>query len=349
MPTQKKLAPGCSPEFYQSLPKVELHRHLEGSLRFETMVEIARQNKMRIQDPDQLRSLVQVNDGEPYNFRNFLSKFETLRTFYQSPEIIGRFVQEVVADAAADNVRYLELRFTPMALSAAQGFPLAEVIDWVIENVDTSSQKNNIQTRLIVSLNRHESVKIGEKIVALAIDRKGRGIVALDLAGNEAQFPALPFAGIMREAKQAGLHITIHAGEWGGASNVADAIGSLYADRIGHGVRVIEDPEVMEISRAKQVPFCVCMTSNLQSGISASLEEHPIREMLENGLNVTLNTDDPSISQIRLSDEYQKFCEGLGFPLSVLRERLLSAARAVFLPEVERQLLVQQLSQEFKI
>jgi adenosine deaminase len=344
---QKNLAPGRSQEFYQSLPKVELHRHLEGSLRLETMVEIARQHGMRVQDADQLRSLVQVNDGEPYNFKNFLSKFETLRTFHRSPEIIGRFAQEVVADAAADNVRYLELRFTPMALSAAQGFPLTEVIDWVIENVDISSRQNKIKTRLIVSLNRHESVSVGEKIAALAVDRKDRGIVALDLAGNEAQFPALPFAGVMREARQAGLHITIHAGEWGGASNVADAIRSLYAERIGHGVRVMEDPEVVELSRAKEIPFCVCMTSNIQSGIAASLEEHPIRSMMANGLNITLNTDDPSISQIRLSDEYRKFCEGLGFHLSVLRQRLLSAAQAAFLPAGERQALVQQLSREF--
>ena len=108
---------------------------------------------------------------------------------------------------------------------------------------------------------------------------------------------------------------------------VADAIRSLYAERIGHGVRVMEDPAVVELSQAREIAFCVCMTSNIQSGIAASLEAHPVRAMLSNGLNVTLNTDDPSISQIRLSDEYRKFCEDLGFPLAVLRERLLSAAR----------------------
>jgi adenosine deaminase len=111
----------------------------------------------------------------------------------------------------------------------------------------------------------------------------------------------------------------------------------------------MEDPAVVELSRAREIPFCGCMTSNIQSGIAVSLDEHPIRAMLSNGLNVTLNTDDPSISQIRLSDEYRKFCEELGFPLSVLRERLLSAAQAAFLPEGERQTLVQQLSREFTI
>lgn len=349
MTAQDPHASGRPREFYQSLPKVELHRHLEGSLRLETMVEVARERGMPFRDANQLRALVQVNDGEPYNFRNFLSKFETLRTFYQSPEIIGRFTQEAVADAAADNVRYLELRFTPAALSAAQGFPFDEVMDWVIENVEASSQRNGILTRLIVSLNRHESVQLAEKVTRLAVDRMGQGIVGLDLAGNEAQFPALPFAGVIREAQQAGLHITIHAGEWGGAENVGEAIHHLQAERIGHGVRVLEDPAVVELARDREVAFCVCMTSNLQSGIVARLEEHPVRAMLSAGLNVTLNTDDPGISQIRLSDEYQKFCEGLGFAPETLRERVLAAARSAFLPEAERQALVDRLSAEFVI
>jgi len=349
MTTQKTLAPGRPGKFYQSLPKVELHRHLEGSLRLETMFEVASQRGLPIRDINHLRSLVQVNQGEPYNFKNFLSKFETLRTFYQSPEIIGRFAQEVVSDAAADNVRYMELRFTPMALSAAQGFPLAEVIEWVIENVEISNRRNGIQTSLIVSLNRHESVQVAEKIACLAVDYMERGIVGLDLAGNEAQFPALPFVGVIREAKQAGLHITIHAGEWGPAQNVSDAIQFLFAERIGHGVRVMEDPAAVELSRLQGIPFCVCVTSNIQSGIAATLEDHPVRAMLSAGLNVTLNTDDPGISQICLTDEYRQFCEDLGFSLETLRERVLSAARAAFLPEPKRQALIQQVSAGFTI
>jgi adenosine deaminase len=332
--------------FYQSLPKVDLHRHLEGSLRLETVVEVARQQGMRIQDPSQLRALVQVNEGEPYSSKNFLSKFETLRTFYQTPEIIGRFTREVVLDAAADNIRYLELRFTPAALSNARSFPYAEVMDWVIENVDLASRQVGMKTRLIVSLNRHESVKIAEQVLRLAVDRMGRGVVGMDLAGNEAQFPALPFAGVMQEARQAGLHVTIHAGEWSGAQNVKDALQYLSAERIGHGVRVMEDPEAVELARDHNVPFCVCITSNVQSGVAASFLAHPVGAMLEAGLNVTLATDDPSISDICLSDEYRNFC-ALGLPLEALRRCVLSAARASFLPEAERQLLVQELAVEF--
>jgi adenosine deaminase len=346
MIAQPPSAPLHPIEFFHALPKVELHRHLEGSLRLETLVDVARQQGMHIQDASQLRSLVQVNEGEPYSSKNFLSKFETLRTFYRSPEIIGQVTREAVYDAAADNVRYLELRFTPAALSNARSFPYAEVIDWVIENVDAASQQVGIKTRLIVSLNRHESVRIAEQVLRLAVDRMGRGVVGLDLAGNEAQFPALPFAGVMQEARQAGLHITIHAGEWGGAQNVKEALLYLSAERIGHGVRVMEDPSAVELARERGVPFCVCITSNVQSGVAASYQEHPVQAMLKAGLNVTLATDDPSISRICLSDEYRNFCD-LGLTLESLRHCVLAAARAAFLPEPERQILVQELSAEF--
>lgn len=348
MIAQSSYAPLQSIDFYRSLPKVELHRHLEGSLRLETMVEVARQQGMRVQDLSQLRSLVQVNEGEPNTSKNFLSKFEILRTFYQTSEIIGRFTREVVYDAAADHVRYLELRFTPAALSNARGFSYAEVMDWVIENVALASQQVGMKTRLIVSLNRHESVQIAEQVLRLAVDRMERGVVGIDLAGNEAQFPALPFAGVMQEARQAGLHVTIHAGEWGGAQNVQDALLHLAAERIGHGVRVMENPAVVELARQHNVPFCVCITSNVHSGVASSYEAHPVRAMLEAGLNVTLHTDDPSISNIRLSDEYHHFC-ALGLPLETLRRCVLSAAEAAFLPETERQLLVQDLASEFPV
>ncbi len=128
-----------SRDFFRSLPKVELHRHLEGSLRLSTMLEIARLHDLDLpyQDVDEFRHLVQVVEGEPYNFQNFLAKFTSLRHFYQSPEAIKRITHEAIEDAAADNIRYIELRFTPVALTRVQEFPLGEAMDWVIETVET--------------------------------------------------------------------------------------------------------------------------------------------------------------------------------------------------------------------
>ena len=333
--------------FYRNLPKVELHRHLEGSLRISTMLEISRTYNMGLPNAEDLHPLVQVTDHDPLTSQNFLSKFQTLRKFFRSPQIIQRVAGEAVADAAADGVIYLELRFTPVALSRAENFPLGEVIDWVLEATQKADHEFGSTTRLITSVNRHESVDLAEKVIALAADRMEDGVAGVDLAGDETQFPALPFQGVFAEALQAGLHVTIHAGEWGGAGSVADAINILEAERIGHGVRVLEDPAVVALARERGTTFEVCVTSNVHSGVVPSLEEHPLQDMLSEGLNVTINTDDPSISQISLSHEYRMISEEMNIPFLTLQGRTLAAARAAFLPRIGREMLVKIIGEKF--
>ena len=333
--------------FYRTLPKVELHRHLEGSLRINTMMEISRTYNLGLLDTDNLRPLVQVFGDDPLTSKNFLSKFQVLRKFYTSPQVIQRVAWEAVADAAADGVIYMELRFTPVALGRAEGFPLGEVMDWVIEATQKADRKFGSITSLITSVNRHESVDLAAEVIALAADRIDDGIVGVDLAGDETQFPSSPFQGVFSEAQEAGLHVTIHAGEWGGAGNVASAITLLEAERIGHGVRVLEDPAVVALARERGTTFEVCITSNVHSGVVPSLEAHPLKDMLAEGLNVTLNTDDPSISQISLSDEYRLAIEEMNIPLETLQERDLAAAQASFLPLVAREALVGRIENIF--
>ncbi|MBU2609744.1 MAG: adenosine deaminase [Chloroflexi bacterium] len=334
-------------DYYQALPKVELHRHLEGSLRLATMLDIARAHGITVPtNTTRLRHLVQVQNGEPFTYQNFLAKFTTLRMFYRSPEVIHRITREAIEDAAKDNVRYLELRFTPVALSRAERFPMGEVIDWVCESAQQAAGEFGIMVRLLASVNRHESLELAEQVAWQAADRIEKGLVGLDLAGNEAEFPIQPFVGIFHEAQQAGLHITVHAGEWAGAASVRSALEDMHAERIGHGVRILEDQSVVALARERGAAFDVCLTSNYQSGVVASLEAHPLLKMLEAGLNVTLATDDPGISQITLGDEYRQTCETLGMTLEVLKERILAAARASFQPQAEREILVDQLRVE---
>ena len=333
-------------EFYQSLPKVELHRHLEGSIRVETLADIGREHNFPQRDTSTLRPLVQIGKDEPYTFENFLSKFAILRLFYRTPDVIGRITREAIADAAADNVRYLELRFTPVALSKAEGFPLGHVMDWVVDGALAGQEQYGVVTRLIASVNRHESPDLAEQVVWLAMERRNRGIIGLDLAGNEAEFPAQPFEGIFLEAKQEGLGITIHAGEWAGAENIVEAITEFGSSRIGHGVRVLEDETAIALARERKTVFEVCITSNHQSGVVQHLLQHPFPMMLNAGLNATLNTDDPSISKITLSEEYQVACEKLGLPVAMLPERILAAAQAAYLPPEEKAALVERLRNE---
>lgn len=335
---------------YFSLPKVELHRHLEGSLRLTTMLDIARQHGVTVPASlFNLSGLVQVQDQDPLTFSNFLDKFKTLRLFYKSPDVIHRVTREAVEDAASDNIRYLELRFTPVALSRAEGFPLNDVMDWVLVSAQEAAQKNNIKVGLIASVNRHESAELAEQVAWLAAERIKDGLAGLDLAGNEAEFPSDPFHGIFREAKQAGLHVTIHAGEWGPAENVRDAIENLGAERIGHGVRVVEDESIAAIAKERGTAFEVCVTSNYQSGVVGALTEHQLPQMIEAGLNVTVNTDDPSVSRITLSHEYQHICEDLHVPMEVLKTTVINAAQAAFLPDDEKQKLVASLKNEMKL
>ena len=326
---------------------MELHRHLEGSLRLDTLLEVAERYRDILPASRDIPALGQVQEDDEMTFSNFLSKFQVLRNFYQTPEIIRRVVYEVVEDAARDGVDYLELRFAPAALSRVQDFPMGEVMDWVIESVNQANQDHAIITRLVTTFNRHEEISLAENVVQLAVDYIHKGIVAIDLAGNEAEYSALPFAGLIREAKQAGLYVTIHAGEWAGAQNVREALEVLQADRVGHGVRILEDPETVRFARQQGATFEVCVTSNYQSGVVSRVEDHPLPRMLEAGLNVTINTDDPGISQITLSDEYRLVCERLGLTLSEVHERIMTAARASFLPDQERQDLITRLSARF--
>ena len=319
-------------------------------MRLETMLDIARQHGMTIPaDVLRLSNLVQVQEQDKFTFQNFLAKFNTLRMFYRSPDVIHRITREAIEDAAKDNVRYMELRFTPVALSRAERFPLHDVINWVVASTHEAARKHNIIVRLIASVNRHESADLAEQVAWLAAEHMEDGVAALDLAGNEAEFPSQPFYGVFKEARQAGLHVTIHAGEWGPAVHVKEAIEELGAERIGHGVRVLEDESIAALARERNTAFEVCVTSNYQSGVVASLESHPLMKMFEHGLNITINTDDPSISRITLSHEYYTACDELHMPQYTLKERIVAAAQAGFLPDTEKQKLVSQLKHDLKL
>ncbi len=327
-----------------ALPKIDLHRHLEGSLRLTTLAEVARRFELDLAalDPEALRALVQVTNDEP-NFRNFLEKFNVLRRFYQAPDVIRRLAYEVVADAAHDNVRYLELRFTPYALASTQGYALADVIDWVAGAVQSAiGDHPGLQVGLIASVNRHESLAIAEEVTRLAIARQHLGIVGLDLAGDEFNYSAEPFRGLFRAAREAGLGVVAHAGEWTGAGTVRDAIESLGVQRIGHGVRVIEDPGVVALARERGTVFEVCLTSNVQTGVVPRLADHPVCQMLALGLRTTINTDDPAVSDSNLTAEYHLATQHLGFTLAEIKASLLTAAESAFLPAAARAALVAQ-------
>jgi len=331
-----------------ALPKVDLHRHLEGSLRLETLAEIAQEHGIDLPsyDLEQLRPYVQFTDEEP-GFHRFLEKFKLLRRFYTTREAVKRVAYEAVVDAATDNVKYLELRFSPSALAHAQNFPLHEVTEWVIEAVEQAQAETGVMARLLCAVVRHDSIDLARQVIEVAIAYRDRGIVGVDLTGDEVHYPAAPFAPLFGRVADYGLGITIHAGEAGGAENVREAVEVLHAQRIGHGIRSIEDSKVVQLLRQQGVALEICPTSNLQTGVVDNFGLHPLRDLYVLGVNVTINTDDPSISDTSLTDEYMVAMMGLGVTLRDLRMCTRNSIRAAFLPPEAKQHLERLILGEF--
>jgi len=317
---------------------VDLHRHLEGSLRLATLAEIAREHGIDLPgyDIEELRPLVTASGDEP-GFHSFLRKFEVLRRFYKTREAVERVGYEAVADAAVDNVRYLELRFNPVALARTQGFSLDDVTSWVCAAVDKAGADHGVLASLILQIGREEDLKTAEEIAAVALARRQDGVVGLDLAGDEVSFPADRFAAVFRSARRDGLSITVHAGEAGGAENVRQAIDVLGAQRIGHGLRTIDDEATIALVRSEGTTLEVCPTSNLQTGVVDGPGSHPLPLLLDRGLRATINTDDPSVSDTTLTDEYMIAALAMDVTEEQIKQSILYAVQGSFQPQVERE------------
>ncbi len=330
-------------DWAKQLPKIELHRHLEGSLRLFTLLDVAREYNIQLPtyDPEEFRSYVQiVND--PADFHHFLAKFRLLRYFYTSKEVIQRITREVVYDAAEDNIRYLEIRFNPIAEARVHGFKLDDVVEWVMEATQQAQAEKNLRTCLIIQIGREESVETAESLVDLAITYHGDLIRGVDLAGDEVTYPAEKFERPFKRARAAGLHVTVHAGEAVGWKSVRAAIEFLGAERIGHGIRLVENSSLVHLARERRVALEVCPTSNLHTGVVPHVQQHPLLDLFALGLRVTINTDDPSISNTTLSEEYAVAVEQIGLEPTMLYQALRNGVEAAFIPEAEREHLRNQ-------
>ena len=331
-----------------ALPKVDLHRHLEGSLRLETLSEIAQEHGIDLPsyDIEYLRRFATVTTDERPDFRLFLAKFTFLRRFYPNQAVIERVAYEAVVDAASDNIKYLELRFNPVAAARQQGFSLDEVVDWVCNAVDKAQQDHNMRTNLILQIDRRGSIDMASQITDIAIAQRDHGVVGLDLAGYEVGYPSRRFADVFQRAKREGLGITVHAGEEGGAENVREAIELLEAQRIGHGVRAIENSDVIHLVRGHGVTLEVCPTSNLQTAVVRRFWQHPLSDLMALNLRVTINTDDPSISDTTLTDEYMTAMLAMGVTLDQIKHTILTGIAGSFQAPDKRKKMAQRFQKE---
>ena len=327
-----------------SLPKIDLHRHLEGSLRLTTMMELASDSGIELPSYDvgTLRPYVQMTEDSP-DFQRFLEKFQVLRRFFTSKDAIQRITREAIADAARDNVVYLELRFNPLALARLQEFSFAEVVAWVMTAVDEGQRETGTRTCLILQIPREESLDVADEIVDLAIANFGSLVRGIDLAGNEVDYPPQRFAALFARAIEAGLYATAHAGEAVGAHSVQSAVNSLHPHRIGHGVRVVEDSSVVRTLRRRNIVLEVCPTSNLHTGVVREFSRHPLADLVNLGLLVTLNTDDPGVSDTTLTDEVVVSVRQIGLANHHIYRMLRHSVEASFLPAEEKDALRERI------
>ena len=322
----------------KSLPKIELHRHLEGSVRPRTVAEICRERGVPLPtyDPDELARLITLSKPVE-NLAAFLELFKTIDLCFTDKEAIARIAYEATEDASLDNIRYVELRFSVECMAYHHRLSLRDVMDGIVEGVDLAMRKLPVIARLIISISRDMSAETmgvpwpePAELARLAVDYMDRGVVGLDLSGREFGFGAELFIEPFKIAKDAGLGITVHAGEADGPQSVRAAVELLGATRIGHGVRIVQDPSVVQMAVDRGVTLEVCPTSNVLTHAVESLEAHPVRKLFDAGVPITINTDDPAVCGVTLTGEYSLIHEKFGFSLEEIEQLDENARKARF-------------------
>ncbi len=334
-------------ELIGRLPKAELHVHLDGSLRPATMIDLARKAKVVLPsyEPDALRRFMLVDDAS--SLEDYLHRFDFTIPLLQTPEAIERVAYEMVEDGAADNLRYLEVRYCPH-LSQREGLTLEQVMEAELQGLVRGERDFGLPARIINCSLRHYDPAVSVEIAECSVAYRERGVVAFDLAGGEAGRPPGGHRAAFDTAARGLLGITVHAGEAAGPDSVAEAILLCHADRIGHGTRIYEDPRLQSYVRDRQTLIEVNITSNVQTRVVARASEHPVRDYFDAGLNVTLCTDGWLMAGVSLSDEYWLVHTELGFNRDQIDRMILNAFESAFLPWPERLGLLNRVRDELE-
>jgi len=319
----------------KALPKAELHVHLDGSLRPDTLLQLATERGVLLptNDLEALGRHMVVADAR--GLEDYLERFELTLSVMQDASALERVSFELVEDCAAENVRYVEIRFCP-ALSTRTGLDAQEVLDAMLRGMDRASATFGVRARAIVCALRTTDPSVSVEMAELAAANRDRGVAAFDLAGAEAGYPVDEHVEAFAIARQAGLPITVHAGEGYGSASIRQAIELAHADRIGHGTRLLEDPELLAVVKERGIPLEVCVTSNVQTRVAKTYESHPVRRYVKEGVAVVLCTDNRMMSGVTLTDEYATLRDHLGFTADELHHLARASFEHAFAPAGER-------------
>lgn len=319
------------------LPLVDLHRHLDGSVRLETILDLGRRHHLALPawDAAGLRPYVQVTEPQP-GVLAFLERFEWMTGVLVDLNACRRVARECVEDCAREGLDYVELRFSPWFMAEAHGLDPAGVTAAVVEGVQQGSAETGLRTNLIGILSRTYGPELAEKELNALLTRR-EAICALDLAGDEAHYPALWFRDHFKRARDAGWQVTVHAGESDGPQSIWSALRDLGARRIGHAVHAPADPALMAALAEQQIGIETNLTSNVQTMTAPSYAAHPLKTFLEAGLLATINTDDPGISAIDIAHEYEVAAPRAGLSAAQIRQVQVNGLEAAFLSVAEKE------------
>ena len=319
-----------------ALPLIDLHRHLDGSIRLQTVLDLAREHGIALpaSDLDGLRPHVQVTDAQA-GLMAFISKFQYLTQVLVDYDACHRVSRENVEDAAAEGIDYIELRFSPWFMAERHGLDPCAVVEAVIDGTNAGTEQTGTPANLIGILSRTYGPEVCQKELDALLSHRD-GLVAIDLAGDEEGFPASLFTDHFAQVRDAGLAVTVHAGEADGPHSVWSAIRDLGASRIGHGFRSIEDPELVDYLAEQQIGLEISLTSNIHIGAISEYAAHPLRQLLERGVKACLNTDDPGISGIDLRHEYDYAAPRAGLSPEMIRKLQANSLDMAFLSDSEK-------------
>lgn len=330
-------------DFIREMPKVELHVHLEGSIRPSTLLTLAERNGVTLpaQNLEGLNEFYRFTD-----FDQFIRVYFTISGCLKTVADFDLIAYEFGADMARQRIRYAEVTFTPYTNVVNTGLDFDEVMTGLNEGRARALADFGVEFRWVLDVVR-DNPDTRHQVAEWAVSAMDRGVIGFGLGGTERGHPPEWFEDAYAVAREAGLRSIPHAGEVAGPESVWGAIRALGAERIGHGVRSIEDPALVGYLKQHQIPLEVCPTSNLCLGVYPSYQEHPLRWLWEQGLYVTLNSDDPPMFNTDLVREYQVAAEHLGFTAAELEQLSLNALRASFLPGDRKVVLEQEFLSEF--
>jgi adenosine deaminase len=324
---------------FHGLPKIELHCHLDASVRLHTVADIAQ--KLGLKVPDFRAALVAPETC--LDLADYIRRIDLALEVMQEYGALTRIAREFVEDLAADGVIYGEVRFAPQ-LHRRRGLALQQIVDAVHEGLMEGEREFGVPTGLILCCLRHDPPALSLEIAKLAVANMQK-VCALDLAGDEARFAGEPHAAAFQLARDAGLARTVHAGEAAGPKSVIEALDVLGAERIGHGVRVEADPQLVARIRREAIPLEMCPISNFKTRAVASLRSHPINRLMREGVRVTVSTDGRTVCENTVTGEFEKLAECWGWGLNEFWLCQKHAAEAAFVSSQFRQQLLAKIEQ----